>query len=51
MSKVLKEIKKYSKKYVRFHLIVQNVVSAQPCVAKLGKSHILLNILGYNCGW
>ena len=31
--------------YVRFQLIVQNAVSAQPCVGKLGISHILLNFL------
>ena len=36
--------------YERFHLIVQNAVSVQPCVGKLGKSHVLLNILGCNCG-
>ena len=37
--------------YVRFQLIVQNVVSAQPCVGKLGISLVLLNFLGCNCGW
>ena len=29
--------------YVQFQLIVQNVVSAQPCVGKLGISLVLLN--------
>ena len=37
--------------YVRFQLIVQNAVSAQPCVGKLGMSLVLLNFLGCNCGW
>ena len=37
--------------YVRFQLNVQNVVSPQPCVRKLGISLVLLNFLGCNCGW
>ena len=37
--------------YVRFQLIVQNVVSSQPCVRKLGISLVLLNFLGCICGW
>ena len=36
--------------YVQFQLIVQNAVSAQPCVGKLGIS-LVLNFLGCNCGW
>ena len=32
--------------YVRFQLIVQNVVFAQPCVGKLEISLVLLNSLG-----
>ena len=38
-------------KYVRFQLIVQNVVSPQPGVKTLGISLVLLNLLGCNCGW
>ena len=34
-------MKEYCKQYVRFQLNVQNAVSAQPCVGKLGISHIL----------
>ena len=37
--------------YVRFQLNVQNAVSAQPCVGKLGISHVLLNFLGCNFDW
>ena len=37
--------------HVRFQLIVQNAVSAQPCVGKLGISHVLLNFLGCNFRW
>ena len=35
--------------YVRFQLIVQNVVSPQPCVRKLGIPLVLLNFLVCNC--
>ena len=34
--------------YVSLQLSMQNVVSAQPCVGKLGLSLILLNFLGCN---
>ena len=34
--------------YVSLRLRVQNVVSAQPCVGKLGISLVLLNFLYYN---
>ena len=36
--------------YVSLQLSVQNAVSAQPCVGKLGISLVLLNFLGCNCG-
>ena len=36
---------------IRFQLILQNAVSHQPCVRKLGISLVLLNFLGCNCGW
>ena len=35
-------------KYVSLQLRVQNAVSAQPCVGKLGISLVLLNFLGCN---
>ena len=35
---------------VSLQLSVQNAVSAQPCVGKLGISLVLLNFLGCNCG-
>ena len=38
------------KVYVSLQLSVQNAVSAQPCVGKLGISLVLLNFLGCNCG-
>ena len=38
-------------RYVRFQLSVQNVVSPQPCLRKLGISLVLLNFLGCKCGW
>ena len=34
--------------YVSLHLRVQNAVSAQPCVGKLGISLVLLNFLDCN---
>ena len=34
--------------YVSLQLCVQNAVSAQPCVGKLGISLVLLNFLGCN---
>ena len=34
--------------YVSLQLSVQNVVSTQPCVGKLGISLVLLNFLGCN---
>ena len=37
--------------YVRFQLNVQNAVSPQPCLRKLGISLVLLNFLGCNFGW
>ena len=37
--------------YVRFQLLVQNAVSAQPYVGKLLISHVLLNFLGCNFRW
>ena len=37
--------------YVSLQLSVQNAVSAQPCVGKLGISLVLLNSLDCNCGW
>ena len=36
------------KLYVSLQLRVQNAVSAQPCVGKLGISLVLLNFLGCN---
>ena len=36
--------------YVSLQLSMQNAVSAQPCVGKLGISLVLLNFLGCNCG-
>ena len=36
--------------YVSLQLNVQNALSAQPCVGKLGISLVLLNFLSCNCG-
>ena len=41
----------YLEEYVRFQLLVENAVSAQPYVGKLGISLVLLNFLGCNFGW
>ena len=41
-------IEKGVKIYVSLQLRVQNAVSAQPCVGKLGISLVLLNFLGCN---
>ena len=38
------------KQYVLLQLSVQNAVSAQPYVGKLGISLVLLNFLSCNCG-
>ena len=38
----------FSKIYVSLQLLVQNAVSAQPCVGKLGISLVLLNFLHCN---
>ena len=40
----------YKDIYVSLQLNMQNAVSAQPCVGKLGISLVLLNFLGCNCG-
>ena len=47
MAKVLKEVQN-GLTYVSLQLHVQNVVSAQPCVGKLGISLVLLNFLHCN---
>ena len=37
--------RKFANKYVSLQLCMQNAVSAQPCVGKLGISLVLLNFL------
>ena len=44
----LLKLLKWEHIYVSLHLRVQNAVSAQPCVGKLGISLVLLNFLDCN---